>query len=365
MIRTAFHRHFLLLAGLLLILSSCSDNGTNSNPIEDIRVSKIEYICDSLIKNIPELSSIIIGVWDEPHNFTYTKAFGISDTRTKTPANVEMISRIGSVTKTFTTTIALMLVDSAKINLKDDITQYLPEYQSLNGITIEMLCNMTSGIPDYAVLPEFRQKLLSELNIYQAPTKLVDLALTIPALSTPGTEFHYSSTNTILLGMIIEKITGKKIEDLINSKIIKQIGLNNTYLPINNLMPNPNYLHGYILGLDFAELAHPSWAWAAGAMISDIYDLKKWAEVLIKGNLLSASLQQSRFNGISVSDSTYGLGITTIGDNLWGHSGTVPGYETALMTDRYQKRTFVVFFNTYTDLTRPEELLRKIVQILN
>lgn len=357
-------RCFLLLAMSLMILNSCSDNGTNSEPIEDIRVSKIEFVCDSLIKNIQGLTSIIIGVWDEPHSFTYTKAFGIADTRTQTPANVEMISRIGSVTKTFTTTIAMMLVDSVKMNLKDDITSYLPEYQSLNGITIEMLCNMTSGIPDYTESPEFKQKLLSELNIYQAPTKLVDLALMLPRLSSPGTEFHYSSTNTILLGMIIEKITGKKIEDLINSKIIKPIGLNNTYFPINNLMPNSNFLHGYY-GFDFSELAHPSWAWAAGAMISDIYDLKKWAEVLIKGNLLSASLQQSRFNGISISDSTYGLGITTIGDNLWGHSGTVPGYETTLMTDRYQKRTFVVFFNTYTDLTRPEELLRKIVRILN
>ena len=365
MIRITVHCRLLLLASILLIFNSCSDNGTNSNPIEDIRVSKIEYVCDSLITNVPELTSIIVGVWDEPHSFTYTKAFGIADTRTKALADVEMISRIGSVTKTFTTSIALMLVDSAKMDLKDDVTLYLPEYQSLNGITIEMLCNMTSGIPDYTEFPEFKAMLLSELNKYQAPNKLIDLALTMPMLCTPGSEYHYSSTNTILLGMVIERVTCEKLENLTDKWIIKRFNLNNTFFPIDNLMPTNNYLHGYFLGFDFAELAHPSWAWSAGGMISNIYDLKKWAEVLIKGNLLSAALQQSRFIGSSISDSTYGLGITTVGDNLWGHNGTVPGYETTMMTDRYQNRTFVVFFNTYTDLTRPEELLKKIVQILN
>ena len=354
----------ICLFSALVIVSACSDSGTN-NPVVTDKTAEIDRVCDSLIKATPGMTGIIVGVWDNDKNFTYTKGIGISDKAHNTPASADMLSRVGSITKTFTVTLALQMVDKGQLGLSDKVSKYFPEYTQLADVTVEMLCNMTSGIFDYTSDSTFATTLLSKATEYEAPTELIKIALKNSLLSAPGKEFHYSSSNTILLGMIIEKITGQKIENLIQNNIITPSGLTNTVLPTVIKMPTTNFLHGYLSGLDFGELADPSWAWAAGGIISNIYDLKKWANILVKGDLLSVELQNKRFTGLTDEDGNiYGLGITTIGNNLWGHSGTIPGYESIMMTDKAKDRTFVIFFNTYTNTASPEYLLKRILAII-
>lgn len=365
----ALYKLFLQISifSALLFISACSDSGTN-NPIIDSNeaiTKEIDKVCDSVLKATPEMTGMIVGLWDADKDFTYVKGIGIADKATNKPTSADMLSRVGSISKTFTTTLALQMVDGGQLNLSDKITKYLPEYPQLSEVTVEMLCNMTSGIFDYTGDTNFTSVFVSKINEYQAPSELVKMALNYPMLSTPGTQYHYNSTNTILLAMIIEKITGKKIETLIQNNIIAPFGLVHTYFPTAKEMPTANFIHGYYMSFDFAEIAHPSWAWAAGGIISNIYDLKKWVEIVVKGNILTADLQSKRFIGLNDEDGkTYGLGISTIGNNLWGHSGTIPGYESIMMTDRTKDRTFVIFFNTFSETASPESLLKRIITII-
>lgn len=178
----------------------------------------------------------------------------------------------------------------------------------------------------------------------------------------------YSSTNTILLGMILEKITGDSLGHLISSRLLTPLGLTNSFFATSTAMPTDNALHGYYsyanLRFDLLSDIDPNWAWAAGAMVSNIYDLKIWLKKLVDGGLISDSLQAMRFQGPQDEfGNTYGVGLGCYGNNLWGHGGKAPGYQTIAVRDRSADRTFVIFFNTMSD-TRPHDMLKRILEII-
>ena len=357
----------LLFAGFV---SACSDDDNSvSTPSTDLtKQEQIDNVADSLLKNIPELTAIILGIWDNENNFSYEHAYGTADTKSGTPANVNMLSRVASVTKTFVGTVALQLVDEGTISLDDKVTTYLPEYPKYSEVSIKSLLDMTSGIPDYSTQAEFSMFLLLNMTKKAEPAELVDLVYDKDFLFTPGSFTHgYSSTNTILLGMILEKVCNETIGNLIETRILTPLNLQNSFFATTTAMPTSNVLHGYYIGIDFLTAADPSWAWAAGSMVSDIYDLKTWLQCLVKGNpklLISDSLQQMRFVGPPDEfNNTYGCGLGNYGNDLWGHGGKLPGYETIAVTDRHKDRTFVIFFNTMND-TRPHYFLKRILEII-
>lgn len=366
----------IIFALSLTALTSCSDdNSTTVTPINENseKTQKIDAVCDSLIQAIPDLTAIVIGVWDEENGFNYEHAYGIADKANNTPANIAMLSRVASITKTFVGTVALQFVDEGKFALDDKITKYLPQYEKYSDVTIKMLLNMTSGIRDYSTEEDFPIYLLTNLNRAATPEELVGLVYDKDFLFTPGTYQHgYSSTNTILLGMILEKVSDAKISDLIQDRIITPLNLQNTFFATSTAMPHSNVLHGYYsysgLTFDFLTATDPSWAWAAGAMVSDIYDLAIWLQTLVKGSpklMISDSLQQMRFEGpLDEFGNIYGCGLGNYGNNLWGHGGKLPGYESIAVTDRTKDRTFVIFFNTMND-TRPKDLLKRILEIID
>lgn len=148
----------ILLALFLMLgfLAACSnDDSDATSPVNLSKTEQIDKLADSLIKKVPDLTAIIVGIWDNVHNFTYEKAYGIADTAKGTAANTAMLSRVASVTKTFVGTVALQLVDEGKLKLDDKVTDYLSQYPKYSNVTIKMLLQMTSGIPDYTTQAEF------------------------------------------------------------------------------------------------------------------------------------------------------------------------------------------------------------------
>ena len=228
---------------------------------------------------------------------------------------------------------------------------------------------MTSGIPDYTTQAEFPFFLLTHLTTKPTPDELVQTVYNKAFLFNPGEYVHgYSSTNTILLGMILEKITGDSLGHLISSRLLTPLGLTNSFFATSTAMPTDNALHGYYsyanLRFDLLSDIDPNWAWAAGAMVSNIYDLKIWLKKLVDGGLISDSLQAMRFQGPQDEfGNTYGVGLGCYGNNLWGHGGKAPGYQTIAVRDRSADRTFVIFFNTMSD-TRPHDMLKRILEII-
>lgn len=366
----AMGKSIFSLLVFLLILQACSSPTSNEPDTPEGRYAKItkeidEY-CDSLIKVFPEMSGMILGVWDKEGNFEYTKAYGYLSKERKTPANTATLVKLASITKMVSTTIALEQVSNGKLSLDDKVTKYFPEYTKYADISVRMLIDMTSGIIDYMFLNQYLMIVIPNPSKAIEANKIVDLVHnTTDVLFKPGTKFLYSSTNTILLAMIVERATGEKFDDLVYRDFILRYSLKNTYFPKEKEMPNTNFLHGYFEGLEISEELHPSHTWSAGGLISDVNDTRKLVEKIVKGDMLSKELHEERFKGfIDIFGDVYGMGLSNILDELWGHQGAMPGYRTLACTNKDNTQTYVIFCNYYEMNYSPKTMMKKIREIV-
>jgi D-alanyl-D-alanine carboxypeptidase len=290
-----------------------------------------------------------------PGQIEYAKAFGVSDTATGEPMLVNDFTRIGSVTKTFTGTAILQLVDQGKIALGDPISRYVDGVPFGDVITLDLLGRMRSGLPDYTETDEFRNRVYTEAPagpdaFATTPRELIDAAFRQPMEFPPGADFKYSNTNFVLLGMVVEKVTGMPLGDYFEQNIFGPLGLKRTSYPANGQMPIP-FAHGYSQAPDGqifdAALWNPSWGDAAGRVVSDLADMTVWAVALGKGTLLRPDTQAQRIsNGSSVvAGTSYDFAIFNV--NGWlGHNGDIPGYTTVVVYLPERDASLVVFTNS-------------------
>lgn len=287
-----------------------------------------------------------------PGEGLWETAVGVESKATLAPMEKRMHTRIGSLTKTFTVTAILQLADDGKLKLDDPISKYLDFVPNGDNITLRQMANMTSGLFSYTQDPDWVRELLA--NPYQSLTarQLVDAGLKNPPRFTPpGSSINYSNTNTVLLGMVVEKVSGKKVEDFFAERIYRPLGLKNTSWPTSAGLPAP-LAHGYTRQTPDdseadATFFNPSWGNAAGQMISEMEDLKIWAKAVGEGTLLSREMQQERLDWAPFGPPTfrYGLGVGLY--NGWvGHTGTLPGYNTGAYYLPSKKAVLVIQTNT-------------------
>jgi D-alanyl-D-alanine carboxypeptidase len=290
-----------------------------------------------------------------PGEIEYAKAFGVGDISTGEPMLVNDFTRIGSVTKTFTGTAILQLVDQGKVRLSDPISRYVDGVPFGDVITLDLLGRMRSGLPNYSETDEFLSRVYTELPtgpdaFATTPRELVDAAFRQPMDFPPGTEYKYSNTNTVLLGMVVEKVTGLSLGDYFERNIFGALGLGRTSYPPNGSMPVP-YAHGYTKAPDGqildATLWNPAWGDAAGKVVSDLADMTVWAVALGKGTLLRPDTQAQRIsNGTSAAPGVeYDFAIFNAHGWL-GHNGDIPGYATVVVYLPERDATLVVFTNS-------------------
>ncbi|MFD7837530.1 serine hydrolase domain-containing protein [Streptomyces sp. NPDC059761] len=295
-----------------------------------------------------------IGLW-MPGRGVYEKSFGIADKQTGTPMKSDLYARIGSVTKTFTVTGVLQLVDQGKVGLDDPVSRYVSGVPGGNSVTLRQLAEMRSGLFDYTTDQKWLAGLRADPHRTYTPRQLVDVAFRHPPNFEPGAKWQYSNTNTVLLGMLIEKVSGQGLADYLREHVFAPLKLNDTSLPGDGAMPDP-HAHGYTDFTPKGTVAdatnwNPSWAWAAGAVISDLDDLHTWAPALADGRLLTHKTQAQRLRTLpieGVPGASYGLGILDF--NGWlGHNGELPGYETIAAQLPAEKATLVVLVNSDID----------------
>jgi D-alanyl-D-alanine carboxypeptidase len=301
-----------------------------------------------------DIPGAIVGL-SIPGQIDYVRAFGVADTATGIPMLVDDHTRIGSVTKTFTGTAVLQLVDQGRILLNDPISRYVEVVPSGDVITLDMLGPMRSGLPNYTDIDAFLSRLYEESPagpdaFAMSPRQLVDWAFEQPMNFPPGTQYEYSNTNTVLLGMVAEKVSGLPLGDYLAQNVFGPLGLSQTSFPANGLLPGP-YTHGYNKAPDGqivdATLWNPSWGYAAGAVVSTMADMKTWAASLGKGALLRPDTQAQRLgNGSQVGPGlTYSFAI--LDANGWiGHTGDIPGYATLVVYQPERDATLVVIANS-------------------
>ena len=161
---------------------------------------------------------------------------GFEDWDRTVPMTADVNQRVGSVTKTFTVTALLQLAEAGDLSLDDPIEQYVPGMP--NGTaTLAQLAEMRSGIPSYTFDDGFQTTLFSDPNHVWEPQELVDLVKGQEAMFEPGTMTFYSNTNLILLGMVIEQVTGKPIDQVMQEQIIEPLGLEHTVLAHRRHLP--------------------------------------------------------------------------------------------------------------------------------
>ncbi|MEU8527716.1 serine hydrolase domain-containing protein [Streptomyces sp. NPDC048629] len=317
------------------------------------------------------IPGVVVGLW-MPGQGSYVRATGVADTVMGRPMPVDTYVRIGSETKTFTVTALLELVDEHRIGLDDPISKYIKGVPNGDRITLRQLAEMRSGLFPYTSDPDFIHDLLSNPQRYFTPQEVLAYGYKHDNTFEPGQEFQYSNSNLVLLGLVVEKVSGHRLAEFIHRRVLRPAHLRHTLFPKGPEFPEP-HAHGYtdqtLSGAtEDATDWNPSWAWAAGAMISNLHDLRSWAETLATGKLLSPETQAQRLKTLPTGfpGTTYGLGI--LETNGWiGHNGSLPGYETVTVYLPSKKATLVVILNTDSlhEGQEPSTLLaRAITQVV-
>ncbi|MFD7325955.1 serine hydrolase domain-containing protein [Streptomyces sp. NPDC059875] len=289
-----------------------------------------------------------------PGKGNYVRTFGVADKATNAPMDPDLYMRIGSVTKTFTVTAMLELVDQGRIGLDDTIDEYVDGVPNGDEITLRQLAGMRSGLFNYSADEGFYKALTSDPYRPWTPQELLDYSFKHPVNFQPGAEFEYCNTNLILLGLVVEEVGGQPLNEFIQENVIEPAGLRHTIFPTGAEFPSP-HAHGYTDQTASGKTEdatdwNPSWGWAAGAMISQLGDLRTWARVLATGTLLTPETQAQRLKTepTGLPAAGYGLGIFNV-EGWIGHNGSLPGYESLVVYLPEAKATMVVMLNTDTD----------------
>ncbi|MGI5166646.1 serine hydrolase domain-containing protein [Spirillospora sp. CA-253888] len=274
---------------------------------------------------------------------------GVADQATGARMDPRLRVRIASVTKTFTATVLLQLVAERRVSLDDTVERRLPGLVRGNGndgreITVRDLLGHTSGLAEYALDPRIQ----SEPRREWTPAELVAIALEKP----PSRTASYSNTNYVLLGMIIEKVTGRAFAAELRDRILRPLRLRHTSLPTDRFFPGP-YVHGYWGDYgDVSTEVSPSSGWTSGGLISTVDDVARFHRALFTSRLLPRKLQRELTATHTVTDGDarydYGLGVSrerlSCG-TAWGHDGGWPGYRTWTYTSANGKRQAVITYN--------------------
>lgn len=260
----------------------------------------------------------------------------------------------GSVGKTYVAAIAMQLIKEGKIRLEEKVSTYLGHYDwysripNAATITVKMIMNHTSGVMRYEFKEQFTKDLTANPDKEWKPTELLQYILDEKASFAAGEGWEYSDTNYILLGMIIEAITGKKYYDLLKARILQPLKLNNT-LPSDGrklkglsqgYAGNENAFGGKdkVIGDDGAFIINPQFEWTGGGIYSTTEDLARWGKMLYELKAFDSSMLKLMLdNAVPAKlgrDVKYGLGVIVRQTPLgvaYGHSGFFPGYLTEML----------------------------------
>ena len=291
--------------------------------------------------------------------YTWVETRGVADLSSEEPMTPDVHQRIGSVTKTFTVSLLLQAEAEGLLSLNNTIDQYVQDIPNGDEITLRQMANMTSGIASYTFDEQWQDELFSDPQRVWTPEELVRFGIEDSPAFDPGTEFQYSNSNTVLLGLVLEQVAGKPIGDLYREGIIEPLGLQQTSFPNTDpSFPQP-HAQGYTLqGQENGEVGNatdwnPSWGWTAGGMISTVDDLLVYGRALGTGEGLLPPEQQAErlesFLGDDLPpnslDRAYGLGLGR--EYGWlGHTGELPGYNTAVYYSPELDATVVVEVNS-------------------
>ena len=306
------------------------------------------------------LPGVIVGLW-VPGQGEWVAARGTAELENDDPMTTDSQQKIGSITKTITTTVALQVIGEGEhdLTLDDTIDRWYPDFPEASRITVRMLMNMSSGIGESGIAQV--QRICADPHAVADPEATIAIGAATPRTGfAPGEGFTYANTNTFLLGRILEQVTGESLGDLIEQRITEPFGMTRSRFAPDGQLEAP-LTHGYTLFCP--DMPQPTdtvdWSnaesWAAGGMVSTLDDIHKWGSALGAGAGLSPQMLAARYTDtaqpLSADGIGYGLGLSVHRDPATGclldlgHTGAEPGYGTNLNWFATTDSVFVVFAN--------------------
>ncbi|MDQ2679907.1 MAG: beta-lactamase family protein [Candidatus Eremiobacteraeota bacterium] len=298
----------------------------------------------------------------------YARGYGYRDLRNKLPADDATVYEVGSLTKQFTAALILQLVHQRELSLEDPISKYVHNYPAAATITLRQLLNQVSGVPDYSQQSGFRDNAYQELT----PAQLVATVSALPLDFAPGSKWEYSNTNYVLLGMVIEAVTGQAYANALRTRLLEPL-----HLTATNYTDPASEITDRALGYSWSNgssiLARPaamSVAYSAGALSSNVRDLLTWDTDLFSNGVLPANLTNLMMMPALLSDgssSAYGFGLQL--ERFYGrlgvmHAGQIFGFSSFNVVFPDSKLQIVILGNSDT-FASAQPLAKSIAAILD
>jgi D-alanyl-D-alanine carboxypeptidase len=323
--------------------------------------------------------------WVQDDHGSLQATGGLADLDTGRPMKARLRFRAGSLTKSLVATVVLQLVAEGRLSLADTLERWLPGILPYGDqVTIRQLLSHTSGVPqDWATIAQALYGSPEGRLHHWTPQALIALVADRPPNFPPGTAWSYSNTGYILLGLVLETAGGATLAQELQRRIVEPLGLRHTYLPGNDReLPAP-MSRGYSLRvgpggevldgplLDFT-IQNPSWAWAAGGLVSNLEDLTRFFRALLGGRLLPPRLLAEMRTTVAVPPSStplpmydrYGLGlleVETPTGRLVGQLGGIPGYLSMVLSTPDGRRQLGVMINL---LAAPDAVYKAFMRVV-
>jgi CubicO group peptidase (beta-lactamase class C family) len=278
----------------------------------------------------------------------FSQGFGLANVEHQVSNTPQTVCRIGSITKQFTAVAILQLQERGLLSVNDPISKFFPKLPQGDKITIHHLLTHTSGIPSITEFPN-----LSRIQRHPStPTQVMSYFQDLPLEFDPGTECKYSDSGYIILGAIVEAVSGRSYEEYIKENFFKPLNMNSTYFDHNQTII-PQRASGYgvdkqgaLVNAEFIEMSFPH---GAGSLASTVEDLYRWDRALKEGKLLSSGSNRLLFTVHAVSiknEISYGYGFFIDADKgTIGHTGSIEGFRAALYRYPDDDLTVIVLAN--------------------
>lgn len=289
-------------------------------------------------------------------------SFGVANLKSETPPRFEDHMRLASTSKAFSGAAALSLVGDGVLSLDDTIGEHLPGLpDAWSGVTLRQLLNHTSGLPDFSQSQDFQETLTTSLTQARPPEELLAFVEDEPLNFEPGSQYNYSNSDNVTVGLMVEAATGQTYEEQLKEQVFGPLGLEKTSLPRGANLGEP-FIHGYDNDPseqppeDLSETFAAGWAWAAGGMVSTPADLNTFVRSYVGGELFDAPTRSQQLQVIEGADSeppgpgknSAGLGIfryETECGTVWGHTGNTLGYTQFMAASPEGSRSVTVSVN--------------------
>lgn len=293
---------------------------------------------------------------------------GVADFKTGCPPRPDEHMRIASVSKAFSGAAALTLVADGVLRLDDTIGQLLPDLPVIwHPVSLGEVLNHTSGLPDYSGSPAFRERILAEPANAPPPRDLLTFVADRPLLFNPGSAYHYSNSDNIVVALMIEAATGLNYAQALHDQVMQPLQLDQSDFPDGTELPQP-FIHGYQLddfGLfdDVSEIiAFGGYAWASGGIVSTPNNLGRFVRGYIGGKLFGLKKWVRKIDFVENANSeppgpgtnAAGIGFfryQTRCGTVYGHTGSILGYTQLIATTDDGKTSIVFSVNTQIDET--------------